>query len=205
MPRDVVIAACLRAEPGGERGRFNGILTQHRPYLPHLRLLRSPLLPPPIASSLARVRAMFSTKLSRAAHRATTSHNAAAAITATSSTASVSTRATHQRRPSSSKASCPPDNNTAKPAPTAKADATEAQEAPGSGRTSPQKSSKGRARGGYRRVGQASNGNGNAVNGKQVMSEPVDQFAGLPSVPSLQGLDAKGNQFLQVLRLCCCN
>ena len=139
---------------------------------------------------------MFSTKLSRAAHRATTSHTAAAAITATSSTAYACTRPTHQRRPSSSKASWRPDSSapkaapTSKAAPTTKADSTEAQEAPVSEEPPQQKSNKGKARGGYRRAGQASNGN--AASSKEVAVEPVDQFAGLPSVPSLQGLDAKG-------------
>ena len=36
-------------------------------------------------------------------------------------------------------------------------------------------------------MGQSGNGN------KAVAAEPVDQFAGLPSVPTLQGLDAKGS------------
>lgn len=128
---------------------------------------------------------MFSTKLSRAAHRATTHHTAAAAISATSSTACASSRPGHQRRPSSSKASCPPDNSAPKAAPAAKADGAEAQEAPVS---QPAKSSKGRSRGGYRRVGQASSSNTASMKS----AEPVDQFAGLPSVPNLQGMDAKG-------------
>lgn len=125
---------------------------------------------------------MFSTKLSRAAHRATSSPTAAAITTCSTACAG---RPAHQRRPSSSKASCPPDNNAAKAAPAAKADGAETSEAPVSGRREQKSSSKGRARGGYRRVGQSSSD-------KQVAAEPVDQFAGLPSVPSTQGLDTKG-------------
>jgi hypothetical protein len=194
MPRDSGHSR-LRADI---RRRLNGFLTQHhRPITP----ARHSHSNTRIALPLSTVNAMFSTKLSRAAHRATTSHTSAAAITATASTASTAcacTRPAHQRRPSSSKASCPPDNNTPKAAPAAKAESTEAQDAPVSGRPSQQKSNKGRARAGYRRVGHATNGNSSS--NKQVATAPIDQFAGLPSVPSLQGLDAKGTSVFRKIR-----
>lgn len=41
-------------------------------------------------------------------------------------------------------------------------------------------------------MGQGQAGNGGVAGSKQGNAEPVDQFAGLPSVPSLHGLDLKG-------------
>lgn len=134
---------------------------------------------------------MFSTKLSRAAHRAAVSQQSPTAIAAIStSTTHCTARPTpHQRRHSSSKTSSwPPDNNTSKPAPATKASrAGEEQEqspSPVSAPKTPSKGSKGRAKGGYKRVGQP-------VEVKK-SAEPVDQFAGLPSVPTTQGLDIAG-------------
>ena len=148
-------------------------------------ILRSPAFRPSIQHRRRRLRsphAMFSTKLARATPRAT------AAISnsttgAQQTTRCLATRPTpHQRRQSSSKASCPPDNPS-KPAPAAKAIAGE--EEPRSP-VPAQKSAKGRSRGGYRRV------NATGESKKAAIAEPVDQFAGLPSVPTIQNLDIKG-------------
>ncbi|KAK5170460.1 uncharacterized protein LTR77_005048 [Saxophila tyrrhenica] len=122
---------------------------------------------------------MYSTKLTRAAHRATASSSPTAALISNSSTHHCTARpASHQRRHSSSKtSSCPPDDSATKI--TAKASATGEQQAPRAPKAAP-KQNKGRSRGGYKRVAAA------AENKKP--AEPIDQFAALPSVPPIQGL-----------------
>ncbi|KAK3691725.1 hypothetical protein LTR37_018453 [Vermiconidia calcicola] len=115
---------------------------------------------------------MFSTKIVRVAHRATATTQTPAAISACTSTRP----SAHQRRHSSSKtSSCPPDNSTGKPAPAAKADAGEqdgSKAAVSAPRSQQQRATKGRSRGGYKRVGQAADAKKPAA-----ASEPVDQFA----------------------------
>ena len=141
--------------------------------------------------------AMFSTKLTRAAHRATTSSTAAISNhTSTTCISCLTTqRPNHQRRQSSSKTSCPPDNTSSKPAPTAKASASEESEKVQASsleqQPSQSRSGKGRSRGGYKKVGQVDN-----ASKKAVPAEPIDQFAGLPSVPSIQNVDARGMYLL---------
>ncbi|KAK3052411.1 hypothetical protein LTR09_006621 [Extremus antarcticus] len=130
---------------------------------------------------------MFSTKLTRAAHRATASVSPAAALISTTSTPHCTARpASHQRRPSSSKASsCPPDDSAAKAASTAKAsgDQQPSRTPPVSEAKATPKQTKGKAKAVSKRVTTAA-GNKKAV-------EPVDQFAGLPSVDPIQGLRAE--------------
>ena len=133
---------------------------------------------------------MFSTKLTRAAPRATAGTSTAYSANLThraSQCISTVRRPGHQRRNSSSKtSSCPPDST--KPAPAAKASASaDDAEAPVSPKAT-QRSSKGRTRGGggYRRS--------NHTATKQAAGA-LDQFAGLPSVPSVQGWDKKGTSF----------
>lgn len=128
--------------------------------------------------------AMFSAKLTRAAHRATcntTPHSTcAAAVVSTSSTASHTARPTsHARRHSSSKASSwPPDNSAGKPAPAAKSGVERDQ--PVSPPRAAPRQGKGRGRG-YKRIAEV-----------KKSAEPVDQFAGLPSVPVISGMRVEG-------------
>jgi hypothetical protein len=120
---------------------------------------------------------MFSSKLTRAAHRATTLTNAAPAPapwTASQCFATSTQRRPHQRRQSSSKASCPPDSS--KPAPAAEntAQASEAEKTPRRAsrikRTQVEKSAKGK--------------------------EEANQFAGLPTVPDTKHVGEKGTLWL---------
>lgn len=108
--------------------------------------------------------AMFTTKLSRAAPRATAALPSTSSATAQQTTRCLATRPSHQRRHSSSKTSAPPDS-TAK----SKGDAAAAPAPAEKKRTV------------HRRSG------GGVTASKR--KEEVDQFAGLPSVPALQGLD----------------
>ncbi|CAK4030601.1 Hypothetical predicted protein [Lecanosticta acicola] len=123
---------------------------------------------------------MFSTKLSRVANRATcaAAHNPSA--TAHRSTSCLATRRSHQRRHSSSKASCPPDSSPSggKPAP-----ATEAA----SGKTEPAGSQTSQR--GQKRVSSKSSKKARTAAAAAAKSE--DQFAGLPSVPGTQHIDER--------------
>ncbi|KAK5136530.1 hypothetical protein LTR08_002874 [Meristemomyces frigidus] len=122
---------------------------------------------------------MFSTKLTRVANRATAASTATAIAAPTPTAAQcLAARATHQRRPSSSKASCPPDDSS-KSAPAAKAaPAGEATQAP----TAPRKTKR------ALRLGRL-----NASLGERMSKsrEHVDHFAALPAVPGLQHLTEK--------------
>lgn len=135
----------------------------------------------PYHSGTSHSLAMFSSKLTRAAHRATTLTNAAPAPapwTASQCFATSTQRRPHQRRQSSSKASCPPDSSSSKPAPAAKAaentaQASEAEKTPRRAsrikRTQVEKSVKGK--------------------------EEADQFAGLPTVPDTKHVGEKGTLY----------
>lgn len=108
----------------------------------------------------------LSTKLTRA--------SAAALSSQTSTTASqcLASRSQHQRRPSSSKASCPPDSS--KPTPAAKTTATTTAETAQSAQSAASK----KLRSKY---------NKRFLTEKLAKTkEPVDQFAGLPVVPGVQ-------------------
>ncbi|KAK4546919.1 hypothetical protein LTR36_001651 [Oleoguttula mirabilis] len=131
---------------------------------------------------------MFSTRLTRVTQRATTS---AAAIPSPTSTAAhrttqcLAAKPGHQRRPSSSKASCPPDSD--KPAPAAKAAAASADlkpsQAPASASAPPLRKTKRTTR--LNRI--------HASLGERMSRsrEQVDHFAGLPSVPGIGHLHEK--------------
>ena len=154
---------------------------------PALHLLRNSSAPTTLRLSLSRsaaasLHAMLSTRLTRAGPRATTVILSSSSICTdggprTGQGLTVA-RPRHQRRPSSSKASTPPHNNASKPAPAAKTGGSKAAPAAAIGSASESKSnSKGRPRGsGLRRKN----------------ADSVDQFAGLPSVPSIQSLETKG-------------
>lgn len=122
---------------------------------------------------------MFTTKLSRATPRATAALSQttnSACSTAQQATRCLATRPSHQRRHSSSKASTPPDSTASgKPAPAAKSKGDAAAPVPAKSDGAHQKK-----RTSYRRAG-------GLTTGKR--KEEVDQFAGLPSVPSLQGME----------------
>ncbi|KAK4556943.1 hypothetical protein LTR86_005924 [Recurvomyces mirabilis] len=145
---------------------------------------------------------MFSTKLTRAAHRAisnTHTHTPSPTPSALSSASTctavhrpTTSRPSHQRRPSSSKASCPPDSS--KPAPAAKGaaavTATSAEESQAQSQATPKNVRKSR-KGAYGprtskvaevlMLGRESERQGQAA----------DQFAGLPAVPGVQHLGDK--------------
>jgi len=122
--------------------------------------------------------AMFSSKLTRAAHRATTLTNAAPAPapwTASQCFATSTTqRRPHQRRQSSSKANCPPDSSS-KPAPATKAAETTAQAS--EAEKTPRRASR------VKRTQVEK-----SVKGK----EEANQFAGLPTVPDTRHVGEKG-------------
>lgn len=130
---------------------------------------------------------MFSTKLTRVAHRATcnasisTASSTAAQRTAAS--ACIAARRPHQRRHSSSKASCPPENSPsgAKPAPATKASSGPEEKAPIAEPTSQQRTPK--------RISRTKR------SPRAAAAEKVEnRFAGLPSVPSTQHLEKNGKQ-----------
>ena len=129
---------------------------------------------------------MLPTKLTRAAHLATASPPLAICH------ACLTAQRTHQRRHSSSKTSSSSadrySNKPAGPATKAAAPTAAEEEQPSAESRTPQRSSKGRSR--VPRRGSASqDGNGNK---KAIPVEPVDQFASLPSVPSVQSLSESG-------------
>lgn len=123
---------------------------------------------------------MFSNKLTRAAHRATSAAlNSSTA--ASRSTTCIAARRTHQRRHSSSKASCPPDSNPSggKPAPATKASNVEEDKSHISSPTSQQRAGKRLSRPKRSRsVGSA--------------DKADDHFAGLPAVPRTEHLSYAG-------------
>ncbi|KAK5107032.1 hypothetical protein LTR62_001921 [Meristemomyces frigidus] len=133
---------------------------------------------------------MFSSKLTRAAHRATTSTATTPALSLSLSTQTSSTpvtsRPSHQRRPSSSKASssssssCPPDSS--KAAPTAK---EEGADKAVSTKPAVRKSRKS----GYG-SGRSSKVAETMMPERQQQQQP-DHFAGLPTVPGVQHLNEK--------------
>lgn len=124
--------------------------------------------------------AMFSTKVTRVAHRATcaTANNSSA--TAHRSTSCLATRRSHQRRHSSSKTSCPPASSASggKPAPAAKATG---EKSPLADPTTQQR--------GQKRVG---NKTSKKARTGTAAAKPEDQFAGLPAVPGTQHIDERG-------------
>ena len=118
---------------------------------------------------------MFTTKLTRAAPRATAALSSqTSSTTPQQATRCLATRPPHQRRQSSSKANTPPDSTSSsgKPAPAAKAAKAD----------SPVPAE--RKKSGYR----VAAGKGK-VKAREREREGVDQFAGLPSVPPLQGME----------------
>lgn len=124
---------------------------------------------------------MFSSKLTRAAHRATAITNASpspAQRTASQCFATATQqRRPHQRRQSSSKASCPPDSSS-KPAPAAKAAESAETTAHASAE---EKTPKRTSRMKRTQVEKSSKG-----------KEEANQFAGLPAVPDTRHVGEKG-------------
>lgn len=152
----------------------------------HLRVKERPSHTPqhrshhPYNSGTSHSLAMFSSKLTRAAHRATTLTNAAPAPapwTASQCFATSTQRRPHQRRQSSSKASCPPDSSS-KPAPAAKAAENTAQAA--DAEKTPRRASR------IKRTQVEK-----SVKGK----EEANQFAGLPTVPDTKHVGEKGTLY----------
>ncbi|KAK3673477.1 hypothetical protein LTR78_006711 [Recurvomyces mirabilis] len=143
---------------------------------------------------------MFSTKLTRAAHRAiVNTHTPSPTPSALSSASTCTTvhrpttsRPSHQRRPSSSKASCPPDSS--KPTPAAKGaaavTATSAEESQAQSQATPKNVRKSK-RGAYgprtSKVAEV------LMPGREREREgqTADQFARLPAVPGVQHLGDK--------------
>jgi len=127
---------------------------------------------------------MFSSKFARIAHRApitaTNLTNSSSCTAAQRTTPCLACGPTHQRRPSSSKASCPPDSS--KPAPAAKTTAASqgASQSPASAPTQPQR--------GAKRVSRTKRFHNVPVKSKA----PANQWAGLPAVPALQHRTEKG-------------
>ncbi|EME49764.1 hypothetical protein DOTSEDRAFT_164431 [Dothistroma septosporum NZE10] len=122
---------------------------------------------------------MFSTKLTRVATRATCAAPIPTASTAAQRTSScIAARRPHQRRHSSSKTSCPPENSPsgAKPAPATKASGGADGEAPIAEPTSQQRTPKRISR--TKRSPRAA-----------AVDKAENQFAGLPSVPSTQHME----------------
>lgn len=139
---------------------------------------------------------MFSTKLTRVANRATSStasfSTQPSAAAAQRSSQCIASRPTHQRRPSSSKASCPPDSSkpapAAKPAPTAKAAAATAQ-----GEQSPAASAQPRRTKRAARLGRGLHTSlPQRVRGGSKDAVVADQWAALPAVPGLSHLTKRG-------------
>lgn len=124
---------------------------------------------------------MFSSKLTRVAHRATTISNATpspAQRTASQCFATASQqRRPHQRRHSSSKASCPPDSSN-KPAPAAE-NSTQA--------SGPEKTPKRTSRLKRTQVEKTAKG-----------KEEANQFAGLPTVPDTKNVGEKGKNLPEI-------
>lgn len=126
---------------------------------------------------------MFSTKLTHLAHRASCAaalsapSSSTAAATAHRSTQCVAARARrpHQRRHSSSKASCPPENSPSggKPAPATKEETAEL--------SNPDSNQKG-----TKRIPRTKRSRPTAA------AKPEDQFAGLPAVPGTQHISYGG-------------
>lgn len=128
---------------------------------------------------------MFSSKLTRAAHRATAITGASpspAQRTASQCFATATQqRRPHQRRQSSSKASCPPDSSN-KPSPAAKA----AESADNNAHASAaEKTPKRTSRMKRTQVEKSAKG-----------KEEANQFAGLPSVPDTRHVAEKGMEHL---------
>ena len=151
----------------------------------------NPLGPNTPLSRQSRILAMFSTKITRAAHRAitTTPSPAPSALSSASTCTAVhptASRPSHQRRPSSSKASCPPDSS--KPAPAAKGAAVTATSAEESRATAPSPKNVRKSRKG------AYGARTSKVAEVLTPERPgqADQFAGLPAVPGVQHLGEKG-------------
>lgn len=127
--------------------------------------------------------AMFSTKLNHLAHRvscvaalsAQSSSSATATAHRSTQCAAARARRPHQRRHSSSKASCPPENSASggKPAPATKEPAAEL--------STPETSQKN-----TKRITRTKRSRPAAV------AKPEDQFAGLPAVPGTQHINYAG-------------
>lgn len=118
---------------------------------------------------------MFSSKLTRVATRAnhvTTAAPAPAQWTASQCFATTTQRRPHQRRQSSSKASCPPDSSS-KPAPAAEETNTRASQA----EKTPRRASR------IKRT---------QVDKSAKSKEEANQFAGLPAVPDTKNVGEKG-------------
>ncbi|KAF2725834.1 hypothetical protein K431DRAFT_280560 [Polychaeton citri CBS 116435] len=140
---------------------------------------------------------MFTTRLSRVAHRAVTagsgSTSVAPAPLSTSSAAAVSTcvkassHQGHQRRPSSSKASCPPDSNSnsSKQAPEVKTAEHGSQQQPEHHLDSALPARHTRRATRSRRVGSGSGRKGDAKKQNAIAIDPV---ADLPVVPAMAGV-----------------
>lgn len=127
---------------------------------------------------------MFSTQLTRVAHRATTlatSPSPAAQRTAAQCFATATQqRRPHQRRHSSSKTSCPPDSSSNKPAPAAKtADSAENNNQASGPEKTPRRTSR------LKRT---------QVEKSTKGKEEADQFAGLPAVPDTRNVGEKGKK-----------
>ena len=134
---------------------------------------------------------MFSTQLTRVAHRATTLATspspAAQRTTAQCFATATQQRRPHQRRHSSSKTSCPPDSSSSKPAPAAKtAESSEnGNQASGADKTSRRTSRLKRTQ-----VEKSAKG-----------KEEANQFAGLPAVPDTRHVGEKGKKPPERLRI----
>jgi hypothetical protein len=171
-------AACHEAEKASAKPQHRHLTLSpvaHRPHLGHTKQQEE---------HRRGAQAMFSARLTRAAHRATcttTTHSSAApSVITASSTASQYARPTsHARRHSSSKASSwPSGNSTGKPTPAAKAETLSPPKASS-------RQAKGKGRGASKRIAEV-----------KKPAEPIDQYAGLPSVPAISlnlqgGLSAK--------------
>ena len=147
-----------------------------RPHTPAIAGQRH-ILPSTTPYDLA-TRVMYSSKLTRVAHRATSAAANNSSATAHRSTSCLATSRSHQRRHSSSKASCPPDSSASgsKPAPDAKAGREKSPlDAPAQQR-------------GQKRV--SSKTSKKARTSAAAKSE--DQFAGLPAVPGTQHINERG-------------
>ncbi|KAK1078899.1 hypothetical protein LTR33_006842, partial [Friedmanniomyces endolithicus] len=143
---------------------------------------------------------MFSSKLTRLANRAVavapavTSPSTCSALPRTAS-ACLATRPSHQRRPSSSKTSCPPDNS--KPAPAAKAAAATAADSATGGSTAEDGESKPKWERIHKKSSSASRVPRRRITGPSVPERsgkpkekvPAQQYPMLPSVPGVQHLN----------------
>lgn len=138
---------------------------------------------------------MFSTKLSRLAQRATprAPPPPAFVLANPSKTSTVCQRPAHQRRPSSSKASCPPDSNSSSGKPAPAANATAEGDEPATQPAAASRKAKKAGKSFGRQHQQPHSVAAERISGKGRNATAVeDRYAALPRVPDVQHMSKNG-------------